>query len=123
LSDKRNSRSGWLTGRPGSGAPGRRTLGAGRKSPEHLQALEQVKLWTRERFALTADEIIVVSEVPASFPGSPPLMTIVVFWTADRTRHHFRLFKPVSEVAREDLPFAWMRDALAVAEGFECSCC
>jgi nitrate reductase delta subunit len=46
-----------------------------------------------------------------------------VFWTADGKRHHFKLFKPVEEVACDDLPYAWLKDALAVPEGFECDCC
>ena len=36
--------------------------------------------WTRERFRLAADAIILVSEIACGLPGCPPLETVVVFW-------------------------------------------
>ena len=56
-------------------------------------------------------------------PGCPPLETVIAFWTEGDRRHHFKVFKPVAEVVLDDLPPAWMKDALAVPEGFECDCC
>jgi nitrate reductase delta subunit len=56
-------------------------------------------------------------------PGCPPLETIVVFWTTDGKRHHFKLFKPVADVVFDDLPFAWLMDSLILPEGFGCDCC
>ncbi len=82
-----------------------------------------MRQWTRERFALREDETIFVSEVACGLPGCPPLETVVAFWTADGTRHHFKVFKPAAEVAEADLPFSWMKDALAVPEDWECGCC
>ena len=98
-------------------------LGSSRTSPRHLQALERVKAWTRERFKLPQGAAILVAELACALPGCPPLETVVAFWTADGKRHHFKLFKPVEEVACDDLPYAWLKDALAVPEGFECDCC
>jgi hypothetical protein len=46
----------------------------------------------------------------------------VAFWTED-TRHHFKVFKPVEEVAADDLPPAWLKRALADTEGIGCECC
>ncbi len=94
-----------------------------KKSPEHLAALDRVKAWTREHFNLPENAAIFVSEVACELPGCPPLETVVAFWTADGTRHHFKIFKRVEAVVVEDLPFAWMKDALAVPEGFACDCC
>ena len=96
--------------------------GAARQGIEHVEALEQVKQWTRERFALGADETVMVAEVGRTLPGFPPRETQVGFWTADGTRHHFRVFKPVAAVAEADLPPAWMKKALA-NDGFDCECC
>jgi|SRR5215470_6162489 len=93
-----------------------------RKRAEHRQALDRVSEWTRERFGLTDEATILVSEIACALPGCPPLETVVAFWTNDR-RHHFKLFKPVAEVVYDDLPFAWLKDALVVPEGFECDCC
>jgi nitrate reductase delta subunit len=98
-------------------------LGSIRKSPEQLRALDRVAEWTRARFELAADAAILVSELACSLPGCPPLETVVAFWTGDGRRHHFKLFKRAQEVAPDDLPYRWLRDALIVPEGFDGDCC
>jgi hypothetical protein len=98
-------------------------LGTFKKSAEHVEALERVKAWTRERFALAEQAPILVSEVACSLPGCPPLETVVAFWTEGDKRHHFKIFKPVTEVVNDDLPFYWLKDSLAVPDGFFCECC
>ncbi len=111
----------WLAGgRRASPAAAR--AGFIRKSPEHSAALERVREWTRERFALCEDNAIFVAEVACGLPGCPPLETVVAFW-ADEKRHHFKVFKPVAEVALDDLPVAWLKSALVVPEGVDCECC
>lgn len=94
-----------------------------RKSPEHVDALNRVEAWTRARFALTQDEATLVSELACTLPGCPPLETVVAFWTADQKRHYFKIFKRVEEVVNDDIPYAWLKPALAVAEGYDPSCC
>jgi nitrate reductase delta subunit len=94
-----------------------------RKRPEHLAAVDRVRDWTRERFKLPEDAAIMVTEVTCALPGCPPLETVVAFWTAADTRHHFKVFKPVAEVVEDDLPPSWMKNALIVVEGFGCECC
>jgi hypothetical protein len=84
--------------------------------------LDRVRDWTRARFALTDDEAIMVSEMSCAVPGCPPVETHIVFWTA-AGRHHFKVFKTLAEVAEDDLPPAFMKNALVWAEGLECSCC
>ena len=98
-------------------------FGRPKKGPGHFEALEQVKEWTRARFTLPPEAAIMVSEIECQLPGCPPLETAVAFWTADGTRHHFKLMKPVEEVVEENLPFAWMRESLMQPEGFGCECC
>jgi hypothetical protein len=98
-------------------------LGSVKKGQEHFQALERVKEWTRERFELSPEAAILVSELTCVVPGCPPLETVVAFWTADEKRHHFKLFKPVADVVNDDLPLAWLIDALIVPEGIGCECC
>jgi hypothetical protein len=97
-------------------------LGTGRKSAGHLEALERVREWTRQRFKLPAETAILVSEVACNLPGCPPLETVVAFWEDDK-RHHFKLFKSVEEVTSDNLPYAWMKESLIVPEGFGCECC
>jgi nitrate reductase delta subunit len=98
-------------------------LRARKKQPERLAAIDRVRDWTRERFKLPDDAAILVSEVTCAVPGCPPLETVVAFWTENDRRHHFKLFKPVTEVVADDLPPSWMKNALVVVEGLGCECC
>jgi nitrate reductase molybdenum cofactor assembly chaperone NarJ/NarW len=92
-----------------------------KKESDH-STLDRVRDWTLTRFRLTDDETVMVSEVACAVPGCPPIETHIVFWTA-AGRHHFKVFKPLAEVAEDDLPPAFMKNALIWAEGLECSCC
>jgi nitrate reductase delta subunit len=103
-------------------ADGSADLRLSRKSPEHQEALVRMREWTRTRFSLAADAAILVSEVACKVAGCPPVETVVVFWVGE-TRHHFKFFKPAREVVFADFPPAWLRNALAMPEGFECDCC
>jgi hypothetical protein len=91
-----------------------------KRSPAQTAALDRVRAWTRERFNLTDAQPVVVAEVACGLPGCPPLETVVAFWTADDRRHQFKLFKPVAEVVSDDLPFAWLKDALVSSGEDEC---
>lgn len=64
-----------------------------------------------------------VAEVACTVPGCPPLETVIAFWTDGDRRHHFKVFKPLAEVAEDDLPPAWLKNGLADIEGVDCSCC
>src|SRR5262249_56016256 len=87
------------------------------KRAERVEALDRVKEWTRGRFGLAEDATILVSEVVCGLPGCPPLETVVVFWTEGDTRHHFKVFKRVAEVVPDDLPPAWLKNALIAVDG------
>lgn len=93
-----------------------------RKSPKRLQVIDRVAEWTRERFGLPQGAAISVSEIACSLPGCAPLETVVMFWIAEQ-RYQFKLFKPLAEVVHDDLPYAWLKDALAVQEGVGWECC
>jgi hypothetical protein len=98
-------------------------LGFKRNTPARLQALDRVREWTRERFKLPAEATILVAEIACTVPGCPPIDTVVAFWSDDETRHQFKIFKPVEEVVQDDLPYAWLKDSLAVPHGADCDCC
>ena len=85
-------------------------------------ALDRVRDWTRSRFALTEDATIMVLEVTCAVPGCPPIETHIVFWTA-LGRHHFKVFKPLADVVEDDLPPAFMKNALVALEGADSECC
>jgi hypothetical protein len=97
-------------------------LGFTRKSLIRDAALERVRGWTRARFALPADETVMVTELACAVPGCPPLETHIVFWS-ERGRHHYKIFKPLADVVEDDLPPAFMKNALVAPEGIDCDCC
>ena len=109
-------------GQARSAGGARRGLGL-KRSPAQVEALDRVRVWTRERFKLGEALPVVVAEVACGLPGCPPLETAVAFWTEDGKRHQFKIFKPVREVVVDDLPFAWLKDSLAIPEGFGSDCC
>jgi nitrate reductase delta subunit len=115
VKEYKSARRGWLTDSVGSIDPETRTHA-------RVRALEQMKAWTRERFTLAPGAAISVSELACSLPGCPPLETVIGFWIGER-HHHFKVFKPLEEVTLDDFPYAWLRDALAVPEGYDCNCC
>jgi nitrate reductase delta subunit len=97
-------------------------LGFTTKSPDRAAAVARLRGWTKARFALSEADTVMVSELACSVPGCPPIETHVVFWTA-AGRHHFKIFKPLAEASEDDLPPAFMKNALVALEGFECDCC
>jgi hypothetical protein len=122
MTDYEAALQGWM----GQGKPAAEEvegdLFGGRGNPELAAALARVKEWVRTRFSLPADAAILVSEVACNLPGCPPLETAVAFWEGE-TRHHFKMFKRAREVGEDDLPYAWMKEALILPEGFDCECC
>ena len=97
-------------------------LGPARKNPGRIEAVERVEEWTRERFALPLDATVHVWEIACAVPGCPPVETVAVFWIAEQ-RYQLKVFKPLEEVANDDLPPAWFKGALAVAGELDCDCC
>jgi nitrate reductase delta subunit len=97
-------------------------LGFAKKDRQNSVLTERVRDWTRQRFALADDETVMVSEIACEVPGCPPIETHVVFWTA-AGRHHFKIFRPLAAVSEDDLPPAFMKNALLALEGFDCDCC
>ena len=97
-------------------------LGFTKKGSANAATLDRVRHRTRARFAFADDETVIVSEMACALPGCPPIETHIVFWTA-AGRHHFKIFKPLAEVGEDDLPPAFMKNALLWAEGLECNCC
>lgn len=98
-------------------------FGSIRRDDVQREALERIRAWTRARFSLADDAAILVTELPCASPGCPPLETVVAFWTAADRRHHFKVFKQAVQVTPDDLPYAWMKDALCVPNHFVCDCC
>jgi hypothetical protein len=84
-------------------------------------AATRLKRWTRRRFALDADAVVFVAEMACGLPGCPPVETVVAFWSGPQVRHRFKFFKPLAEIAEDDLPPGWMKPAL-VDDG-EIACC
>jgi hypothetical protein len=92
-------------------------------NPAHLEALERIREWTKERFKLPDDAGILVTEVECKLPGCPPIETVVAFWEDPERRYHFKMFKTAGEVTTDDIPFAWLKETLYTPDGFGCECC
>ena len=86
-----------------------------------MAALEAVQDWTRQRFRLPGNSVVLVSEVACVIPGCPPLETVVAFWTADDKRHQFKLYKPVQEVIYDDI--GWLMGSPQNHDGSAWDCC
>ena len=93
-----------------------------KRAGDNGAAADRVRDWARTRFALTDEETVMVSEVACGIPGCPPIETHLVFWTG-AGRHHFKIFKPLADVIEDDLPPAFMKNALIALEGVDCDCC
>ena len=99
-------------------------LGNVRGNPEHLDALARMRDWTRARFDLPVDSVILVAEIECQVPGCPPIETIVAFWTGEEgTRYRFKVFKPVAKVVADDLPLSWLLPSLVDYGDLGCDCC
>lgn len=98
-------------------------FGAFRQDAENARVLERVKRWTRESLDLADEDTVLVAEVACARPGCPPLETVVTYWTQAGERHWFKVFKPVAEVMVDDLPPAWLKDALYAADPVDGACC
>src|SRR5271154_2375836 len=97
-------------------------LGLTRRRPDNGAAVDRLRDWTRTRFSLADSETIMAAEIACAVPGCPPIETHVVFWTG-LGRHPFKIFKPVAAVAEDDLPPAFMKNALIALDGADCDCC
>lgn len=78
--------------------------------------------WTRERFTLGKEIDVQVTEIACRLPGCPPLQTVVSWQPAQGPARRFKVFRPLSQVVRDDLPPPWMRDRLPTLDDEE-SCC
>jgi nitrate reductase delta subunit len=96
-------------------------LAFGKRRPD-VAAVDRVREWVRQRFRLADDAAILVSQISCGLPGCPPLETVIAFWS-EHGRHQFKVFKPVEEVVADDLPPAWMKNALVSVEGGDWECC
>ena len=97
-------------------------LGPARKSPERIDAVERIEAWTRERFGFARGAQVHVWELACAVPGCPPVETVVLFEIVGQ-RYQFKVFKPLAEVLEDDLPPAFMKNALADLDGIDCDCC
>ncbi len=95
-------------------------LGSFAKGPAHLEAVERLQEWTRERFDLAGDAVILAVEIICQVPGCPPIETVIAFWTGEGTRYRFKIFKPVGQVREDDLPVSWLLPSLIDYGDLDC---
>jgi hypothetical protein len=98
-------------------------LVSARRSHERLNAVTQLKAWTREHFDLDEGAVVMAAEITCGIPGCPPIETVVAFWSDDATRYRYKIFKPIAEVLYDDLPYAWLLPSLVDDGGLGLECC
>ena len=80
--------------------------------PENLEYLQRIEVWVRQRFALRADQIVLVSEEESVLPGFSGPDTTIRFWVDADSRYRIRIFKRSQDVIETDLPPAWLLPGL-----------
>ena len=80
--------------------------------PENLNHLKRIEAAVRDRFGLSDDSLVLVSEERGQAPGFPPLDTQIRFWTDPKTRYRLRIVKPVRDITPSDLPVSWLLPSL-----------
>lgn len=110
-----------MMARHASGSPGR--CGGRRHRPEPASDARRVEALAREHFRLSPFAPVRVAEASTALPGFPPVETLISFWSGNRDEHLWRVFKPMAQVTRDDLPPWWMKDALMIDEAPFCDCC
>jgi len=93
------------------------------KGPAHVAAAARVEQWTRQRFGLGAEAVVIAAEIACQVPGCPPIETVIAFWTGDDRRYRFKIFKPVADVTGDDLPVSWLLPSLIDYGDLGCDCC
>lgn len=93
------------------------------KSAPEASSVARIQAWTRERFDLGADSVVMVADVRCQVPGCPPVETVVAFWDQSDTRYRFKVFKPVADVDIDDIPVKWLLPALEDYDDLGCDCC
>jgi len=77
-------------------------LFAGAASKPDVAQVAKVKEWVRERFQLSEDAVVMVTELRCSEPGCPPLETVIAILSPGSTRQH-KMHHGVAEITREDI--------------------
>ena len=98
-------------------------FGSFTNSPAHLDAVQRVEQWTRERFNLSGDVVIIAAEIQCQVPGCPTIETVIAFWSGEGTRYRLKIFKPVADVVEDDLPVSWLLPSLIDYGDLGCDCC
>ena len=86
-------------------------------------AIDRLRQLVRIHFGLGEDDAVFVTQTECKRPGCPPLQTIIMFWSPDQTRRHFKVLKPTPEVENDDLPPTWLVEALGSFEQDDSACC
>ena len=71
-----------------------------RPNPE---AVERVKAYFVERFALPDDTLVSLAELRCHEPGCPPIETAITARGADGDMQDWRIHKKIEDIAREDV--------------------
>lgn len=97
------------------------TVGGLRRRTSGAEA-SRVAALVRQGLALAASDVVTVVELRCRVPGCPPVETVVLILRG-AARYRLRVFRPLPDVAADDLPPAWYLPALAFDGVEDCGCC
>ena len=95
----------------------------GLRRPGTGDEARRVAALVRDRFALPDAAVVVASELRCRVPGCPEIETAVLVWDEAGERYRLKVFKPLPEVAADDLPPRWYFPALRDEGETNCGCC
>lgn len=78
---------------------------------ENLQDLSRTENYVRLRFDVSNSDIVLITSDQSKLPGFPVQETNITFWK-DEVRYKIKIFKPVSEIEKSDIPVKWLLPAL-----------
>jgi len=77
-------------------------FGGAAPRPDAAQ-VAKVKEWVRERFQLSQDAVVMVTELRCSEPGCPPLETVIAILSGPGSTRQHKMHQGVAEITREDI--------------------
>lgn len=84
-----------------------------------LEDISRVESLVRGQYQIDESDLILVSQDPGIKPGFPPIETNVIFFK-NETRYRLKIFSPVAQVTRTDLPIGWLLPSLEDTGDGEC---
>ncbi|MBL8149981.1 MAG: hypothetical protein JNN15_08630 [Blastocatellia bacterium] len=75
----------------------------GIKSTNNAQKISEIKNWVADKFGLTEEVTMLVTELHCTEPGCPPIETVIAIMDKPGNPTQYKIYKPIAEVGLEDV--------------------